>query len=78
MCSLGKPIRYRVLPRSTVTSPSPSVLESGLVAGTTVRPSLCHSHHHHHLDADNLVALKISLLGDCHIGKTSFLVITVF
>ncbi|KAL9453637.1 hypothetical protein AB3S75_009278 [Citrus x aurantiifolia] len=71
MCSVGKPIRYRMLPRSTVTSPSPSVLESGLVPGTTVRPSLCHSHRH--LDADNLVALKISLLGDCHIGKTSFL-----
>jgi Rab family protein len=26
-------------------------------------------------DVDNVVSLKVSLLGDCHIGKTSFMVI---
>lgn len=77
ICSLGKPIRYRMLPRSSVASPSPSVVEkaSSTSSGNAMPPVCHHNHnHHHHLDADNLVALKISLLGDCHIGKTSFVV----
>ena len=38
-------------------------------------PPICHNHHDN--DSD-LVALKISLLGDCQIGKTSFLVSIYF
>lgn len=67
MCSLGKPIRYRMLPYATVSSPPPPVTESGFASGNVT--SMCHNQD---MDSD-LVALKISLLGDCQIGKTSFL-----
>ncbi|KAF5746061.1 septum-promoting GTP-binding protein 1-like [Tripterygium wilfordii] len=73
MCSIGKPVQYRVLPPSQ--SPSPSItpspssvdLESG-EPPMNVAP-LCHNDD---IDSD-LISLKISLLGDSQIGKTSFL-----
>lgn len=99
MCSRGKSIHYRMLPRSNTRaaaplnsssphatsttsssfasppsqpSPSSSVVESS--AGNLASVRVC-SHDHGRIDSDhnNLVALKISLLGDCNIGKTSFL-----
>ncbi|XP_031278735.1 septum-promoting GTP-binding protein 1 [Pistacia vera] len=73
ICSLGKPIRYRMLPHAMVPLPSsPASVESSSTSAPqpNVMP-VCHTHHHH-LDSD-LVALKISLLGDCETGKTSFL-----
>ncbi|KAB1994442.1 hypothetical protein ERO13_D13G087800v2 [Gossypium hirsutum] len=67
MCSLGKPIktRYRMLSStSSSVHPPPSA---------SVRPPpVCHHGRHDHKDSD-LVPLKISLLGDSQIGKTSFL-----
>lgn len=52
--------RYRQLSCNGMSSPSPvGDVESGSDRGN---------------DPSDLVALKISLLGDCQIGKTSFLV----
>ncbi|XP_044465786.1 septum-promoting GTP-binding protein 1-like [Mangifera indica] len=65
ICSVGKPIQYRMLPHAVRPSPSTPAAPQ-----PNVKP-VCHSQHHH-LDSD-LVALKISLLGDCETGKTSFL-----
>ncbi|KAK6252063.1 hypothetical protein QUC31_013783 [Theobroma cacao] len=83
MCSLGKPIRYRVLPRSAnasatttttaVPSPSSASIDCSFSASRDVTLPACHHNHHDSKDSD-LVPLKISLLGDSQIGKTSFLV----
>ncbi|KAI8551918.1 hypothetical protein RHMOL_Rhmol06G0224400 [Rhododendron molle] len=55
----GKSTRYRQLSCNGMSSPSPvGDVESGFDRGN---------------DPSDLVALKISLLGDCQIGKTSFL-----
>lgn len=64
ICSLGKPVRYRRMlsHRSLATDET---------MPSATPPPICHNHHDN--DSD-LVALKISLLGDCQIGKTSFLV----
>lgn len=66
-CSIGKPIRYRRLSRrSPPPSPSPETIESGLQLED---PSTAVG------DGDSdLVSLKICVMGDCQIGKTSFLV----
>ncbi|KAG6657808.1 hypothetical protein I3843_04G107000 [Carya illinoinensis] len=76
ICSLqGKPIRYRMLPHATLTSPPPGCNPVGDFTPeqhVTPAPPVCHKR-----DVDSssdLVALKISLLGDSQIGKTSFLV----
>ncbi|XP_007045619.2 PREDICTED: septum-promoting GTP-binding protein 1 [Theobroma cacao] len=83
MCSLGKPIRYRVLPRSAnasatttttaVPSPSSASVDCSFSESRDVTLPACHHNHHDSKDSD-LVPLKISLLGDSQIGKTSFLV----
>lgn len=66
-CSIGRPIRYRRLSQiPSSSSPSPEMIESGLVASG----EMCSGYD---TDSD-LVSLKISLLGDCQIGKTSFVV----
>ncbi|XP_010267714.1 PREDICTED: septum-promoting GTP-binding protein 1-like [Nelumbo nucifera] len=65
VCSVGKPSRYRRLPRS-VSVPSPVALERALVSG-----DLASASDDHDVDPD-LVSLKISVMGDCQIGKTSF------
>lgn len=78
VCSLGKqPHRFRRLHRTT-SCPFPVGVksESGSVSGeptmTTTASTPCLSHDY---DTDSdLVALKISLLGDCQIGKTSFVI----
>ncbi|KAF7139947.1 hypothetical protein RHSIM_Rhsim06G0160900 [Rhododendron simsii] len=55
----GKSTRYRQLSCNGMSSPSPAGdVERGFDRGN---------------DPSDLVALKISLLGDCQIGKTSFL-----
>ncbi|TYH96497.1 hypothetical protein ES332_A12G181400v1 [Gossypium tomentosum] len=69
ICSPGKPIRYRMLSRApTPAVPSAAADGSILASSRNLMPSpLCHPK-----DSD-LVPLKISLLGDPQIGKTSFL-----
>nr|DAD20546.1 TPA_asm: hypothetical protein HUJ06_022009 [Nelumbo nucifera] len=67
MCSLGKPPRYRRLPRG-LTSPSPTTNEGDMVLRERVSTSSDYD-----MDSD-LVSLKISVLGDCQIGKTSFVI----
>ncbi|KAK9284372.1 hypothetical protein L1049_024759 [Liquidambar formosana] len=68
-CRFGKGIRYHQLPQTSTYSrsiPSPAAVESDFASGYPVSMS-CDR------DSDSdLVALKISLLGDSQIGKTSF------
>ncbi|MFS7963515.1 putative small GTP-binding protein [Helianthus anomalus] len=68
-CSIGKPLRYRRLSRRKyfpVEEP-----ESGDDVDNIA--TSCNSYDKDiHTDSD-LVTLKISLLGDCQIGKTSFM-----
>lgn len=68
-CSLGKPARYRMLQLAAAPSPTLGAVDSGFSSATATPVIL----PHHEMDSD-LVSLKISLLGDCQIGKTSFLV----
>ena len=86
-CTPGKSRRYlllsRALPSPTVSRPSPSpipavdvVVGGGGGGGEFVRRSSVvydNDNSHRRSDSD-LVSLKISLLGDPEIGKTSFLV----
>ncbi|KAJ1404328.1 Small GTPase superfamily [Sesbania bispinosa] len=72
LCSGRKPTNatYRMLtPHSALPSPPPlsvdSSVEPGLEEVEVARPSVFHTHE---FDSD-LVSLKISLLGDCQIGK---------
>ncbi|XVF85655.1 hypothetical protein PTKIN_Ptkin17bG0134100 [Pterospermum kingtungense] len=77
MCSLGKPVSYRMLSRAltpAVPSPPPQPPSSAAVDGVfpesrNVKSSSC---NHDRKDSD-LVPLKISLLGDPETGKTSFM-----
>uniref|UniRef100_A0A6N2M911 Septum-promoting GTP-binding protein 1 n=1 Tax=Salix viminalis TaxID=40686 RepID=A0A6N2M911_SALVM len=63
VCSLGKPVRYRRM-----------LSHQSLATGETMpRAAPPPTSHNHHDNDPDLVALKISLLGDCQIGKTSFL-----
>ena len=70
---LKKPIRYRMLAHGTVTSSSIGTPEGGFASVENENVTPVYHHHSHDKDSD-LVALKISLLGDFQIGKTSFLV----
>lgn len=87
-CWIGSSIHYRQLQHSPSTAPPSSVLpppppppvamessssfSSGeMTAASTSSSSSCY--YDGNKDSSDLVALKISLLGDCHIGKTSFL-----
>lgn len=64
---MGKTARYRRLSRRGSFS-LPEGIEAGL--GLDESSETCSGY-----DSDSdLVSLKISLLGDCQIGKTSFLV----
>ncbi|XP_057950966.1 septum-promoting GTP-binding protein 1 [Malania oleifera] len=65
VCSVGRPVRYRRLSRSPF-SPPPEAIESGLVPRDPTVSG-------YDPDSDS-VTLKISLLGDCQIGKTSFVI----
>ncbi|XP_077243557.1 septum-promoting GTP-binding protein 1-like [Tasmannia lanceolata] len=68
ICSTGKPFRYRRLPRCS-SSPAPAIIPDGPLPLVDF-PSTCSD-----LDTDaDLVVLKISLLGDSQIGKTSFMI----
>ncbi|KAJ0751312.1 putative small GTPase, P-loop containing nucleoside triphosphate hydrolase [Helianthus annuus] len=67
-CSIGKPVRYRRLSRRT-SSPADDVESLGDLEDPTVSVT-CNGYE---TDSD-LVTLKISLLGDCQIGKTSFMI----
>ncbi|KAJ4726111.1 Septum-promoting GTP-binding 1 [Melia azedarach] len=69
VCSIGKPaVRYQNLNRRlSDSSPAPEVVEAGPGDLTRTFSS------GYDTDSD-LVSLKISLLGDCQIGKTSFVI----
>ncbi|KAJ9153741.1 hypothetical protein P3X46_027151 [Hevea brasiliensis] len=68
-CSIGKPVRYRRLTRRP-SSPTPELIEDGgLESSEEPTTTFCG----YSTDSD-LVTLKISLLGDCQIGKTSFVI----
>lgn len=65
----GANATYSMLtPHSALPSPRASLLDS--TVETAIQPPVFNTNE---LDTD-LVSLKISLLGDCQIGKTSFLV----
>ncbi|KAJ7014934.1 hypothetical protein NC653_004283 [Populus alba x Populus x berolinensis] len=66
-CSIGKPARYRRLTYRSC-SPPPEAIETGVE--TSLEAASCRGFSK---DSD-LVSLKISLLGDCQIGKTSFVI----
>lgn len=69
-CWIGKSVRYRHLQQKMISSSPPSgAIDSGI--STKITGSPCPGIDK---DSSDLVALKISLLGDCQIGKTSFLV----
>ncbi|KAL2464890.1 Ras-related small GTP-binding family protein [Abeliophyllum distichum] len=66
-------VRYRQLPTTATISSSSSPQADGAGLSTTnmVSPPRCCCNHNK--DSSDLVSLKISLLGDCQIGKTTFL-----
>ncbi|KAD4386019.1 hypothetical protein E3N88_26206 [Mikania micrantha] len=65
-CSIGKPVRYRRL--SSRSSSPAEEMEPGFDLEDPT--GTCNGYD---TDSD-LVNLKISLLGDCQIGKTSFMI----
>ncbi|XP_060187814.1 septum-promoting GTP-binding protein 1-like isoform X2 [Lycium barbarum] len=72
VCSTGrKPVRYRRLSRSALSTQAMEEVEQYVVAGENdVLNASCSGY-----DSDSdLVTLKISILGDCQIGKTSFVI----
>ena len=69
ICSVGKPASYRRLPSQDPSSMQPETDDAGF--GQEL-PAAATSGGYE-TDSD-LVSLKISILGDCHIGKTSFVV----
>lgn len=68
-CSIGKPVRYRRLTRRP-SSPPPEAIEAGGLESSEESTAMFSGYN---TDSD-LVTLKISLLGDCQIGKTSFVI----
>ncbi|KAH7862071.1 hypothetical protein Vadar_034412 [Vaccinium darrowii] len=67
-CSIGRPSRYRRLSRRS----SSPVMEEAMELGLGPHDLSC-SGYGSDSDSD-LVALKISILGDCQIGKTTFVI----
>ncbi|MBA0728167.1 hypothetical protein Golax_001090 [Gossypium laxum] len=75
VCSIARPIQYRRLTRPDSSSSTSSPVEVVVVDDNKNLPEdhppmICNGNE---ADSD-LVSLKISLLGDCQIGKTSFLI----
>ncbi|GLT83517.1 hypothetical protein SLE2022_018030 [Rubroshorea leprosula] len=68
VCSVGKPVHYRKLTRHPSSSPAMEADEAGYLPEELT--ATCSGYD---TDSD-LVTLKISLLGDCQIGKTSFVI----
>lgn len=70
-CWIGKSVRYRQLQPPAISASLSSISVPSAYPARESAASGCSE-----LDKDpsDLVALKISLLGDCQIGKTSFLV----
>lgn len=77
VCSIGRPIRYRRLSQRSCNSSSSSVEAIESCIGHEEDPvtiTCSSSSSYEDTNDSDLVALKISLLGDCQIGKTSFMV----
>ncbi|CAA3006711.1 septum-promoting GTP-binding 1-like [Olea europaea subsp. europaea] len=76
VCSIGRPIRYRRLSQRSCNSSSSSVEAIESCVGHEEDPMTitCSSSSYEDTNDSDLVALKISLLGDCQIGKTSFMI----
>ncbi|KAF4382642.1 hypothetical protein CsatB_020728 [Cannabis sativa] len=79
MSCLRKTVRYRMLPQGIASSPSPIVVDGTDFESTQAVPAPAEVpvstpviNRNYAMDSD-LVSLKISLLGDSNIGKTSFL-----
>ncbi|XP_022717929.1 septum-promoting GTP-binding protein 1-like [Durio zibethinus] len=71
VCSIGRPAHYRRLTSRDSSSPlEVVVVEDGEALPESHPRMICNGYE---TDSD-LVSLKISLLGDCQIGKTSFLI----
>ncbi|GMI85269.1 hypothetical protein like AT5G54840 [Hibiscus trionum] len=73
VCSIGRPVQYRRLTHPDSSSSSPVevvVVDDHKALPVDHPPMICNGYE---ADSD-LVSLKISLLGDCQIGKTSFLI----
>ncbi|GMN51528.1 hypothetical protein TIFTF001_020684 [Ficus carica] len=68
-----RPSRYRRLPFRSPPSPASSQEEDGGGSGSSDEPSAATCCGACDMDPDS-VNLKISLLGDCQIGKTSFVI----
>ncbi|PON34498.1 Small GTPase superfamily, Rab type [Parasponia andersonii] len=73
VCSIGKPIRYRRLPCRSVSVRNSAVeaMEDGSASDEAAAAAAAAAEEESDSDPDS-VTLKISLLGDCQIGKTSF------
>ncbi|XWS11195.1 hypothetical protein CRYUN_Cryun38cG0063200 [Craigia yunnanensis] len=69
VCSIGRPVHYRRLTRRNSSPVEVVVVDDHEVLLEDPR-MICNGYE---TDSD-LVSLKISLLGDCQIGKTSFLI----
>ncbi|XP_015080755.1 septum-promoting GTP-binding protein 1-like [Solanum pennellii] len=74
VCSTGrKPVRYRRLSRRSSSSPVAMEEVEGYGVGGGEDDPLIATCSEYDSDSD-LVTLKISILGDCQIGKTSFVI----
>ncbi|CAM8900832.1 unnamed protein product [Rhodiola kirilowii] len=73
VCSIGKQKYHRIEHRSTSSSSPEMMMEAGEMGGGSRATSFSGGGGGYETDSD-LVSLKISLLGDCQIGKTSFVI----
>lgn len=75
VCSTGQqPVRYRRISRTGRDAPPPESLEDAAESGTVIGDDPTTAIRGGYESDSDLVTLKISILGDCQIGKTSFVV----
>ncbi|CAN1318650.1 Septum-promoting GTP-binding protein 1 [Linum perenne] len=74
-CSIGKPpTKYRRLTPNHPSSTSTSQIDDEDCYMVPFQLGTCESGDFNNSSDSNLVPLKITLLGDCHVGKTSFVI----
>lgn len=71
-CSCGA--RYRRLLVEVSEARAASISSANLHADINALPGCMHTDD---ASSDEMVSLKVSLLGDCHVGKTSFMVCAI-